>query len=39
MIRDVLIAFGGFVAGIVSGAVVLMVAVAIRNAGGRRWQK
>lgn len=39
MLRDVFIAMAGFVGGLISGAVVLMVAVAVRNAGGRRWRK
>ena len=37
-IRDVVIAVGGCVGGLIIGAVVLMLAVAVRNAGGRRWR-
>jgi hypothetical protein len=37
--RDIFIAFAGFVGGLVSGAAVLLLAVAVRNAGGRRWRK
>lgn len=39
MIRDAFVAFIGFVSGLVFGAATLMIAVAIRNAGGRRWRK
>jgi hypothetical protein len=38
-IRDVAIAIGGCIGGLVIGAATLMLAVAVRSAGGRRWRK
>lgn len=37
-IKEVLLVIGGCVGGLVIGATTLMLAVVIRNAGGRRWR-
>ena len=37
-IKDVLLVIGGCIGGLAIGATTLMLAVAIRNAGGRRWR-
>lgn len=37
-VKEVLLVIGGCVGGLVIGATTLMLAVAIRNSGGRRWR-
>jgi hypothetical protein len=37
-IKEVFLVIGGCIGGLVIGATTLMLAVAIRNAGGRRWR-
>ena len=37
-IRDAVFVIGGCIGGLVIGATTLMLAVVIRNAGGRRWR-